>query len=73
MACTGAVCCESDFDVTGAELDRCDQLAQHRPFRMRRLPVIARSVACSCTHVVAAARQALPRLAKRSVRDLLRA
>ena len=51
MAGTGAVCCESDLDVTSAELDRCEQLAQCRPLRTRRLPVLAHSVASMCSHV----------------------
>ena len=53
--CTGAAYCESDFDVTSAEIERCDQHAQCRSSRTRTLPVLARGIASTCTHVVAAA------------------
>jgi hypothetical protein len=45
------VCCESDLDLTSAELDRYEQLAQCRPLRVRRLPLLAHSVASRCSHV----------------------
>ena len=51
MAGTGAVCCESDLDVTSVELNRHEQLAQCRPLRVRRLPLLAHSVASMCSHV----------------------